>query len=184
MKINYKQLAEEKSKNKNVVEDGLSFDVFLAACFVKCSSQSYGSKIENRIIKEYGFSKIPKKFGEGDLLSSEKTKFPFFNFGLGKKSELKISYLSADDSWNLIQLRPYENFDFYVFLLINPKSQCQFEWFVINKSDINPNNFSMYAIHGTKESNLENKNIEYKITVPKDGDTYTKLKKLNLIKNV
>jgi hypothetical protein len=42
----------------------------------------------------------------------------------------------------------------------------------------------MYAIHGTKESNLENKNIEYKITVPKDGDTYTKLKKLNLIKNV
>ena len=119
MKINYKRLAEERAKSKNIVEGGLPFDDFLAACYVKCTSQSYGPKIERRVIEEYGFTKIPQKMGVGDLLSSEKTKFPLFNFAPGKKSEFKVSYLSADDSWNLIQIRNYENFDYYVFLLID-----------------------------------------------------------------
>lgn len=184
MEINYKLLAEERAKNKNKVEDGLPFDDFLAACYVKCSSQSYGPKIEKRVIEEYGFTKIPQKKGEGDLLTTKKTNFPFFNFDSDKKSELKVSYLSANNSWNLIQLRNYENFDYYVFLLINPKSQCEYEWYILNKKDVNDTNFKMNAIHGTKKSNLENKNIEYKITVSKDSDTHKKLKELNLIKNV
>jgi hypothetical protein len=182
--IDYKQIAENRAKNKNQVEDGLCFDNFLAACYVKCSSQSYGPKIEKRIIDEYGFEKIPSKKGEGDLLSSKITSFPGFNFGEGKKTELKVSYLSSNKSWNLIQIRPYENFDFYVFLLINPYDGCKFEWFILKKEDVNHNNFKMNSIHGTKKSNLENKNIEYKITATIGSDNYNKLKELNLIKNV
>ncbi len=182
--IDYKKLAEDRAKNKNKVEDDLTFDNFLAACYVKCSSQSYGPKIERRVIEEYGFKKIPSKKGEGDLLSSRTTKFPIFNFEEGKKSELKVSYLSSDKSWNLIQIRPYEHFDFYVFLLINPYDECKFEWFILKKEDVNQNNFKMNSIHGTKKSNLENKNIEYKITATIGSDNYNKLKELNLIKNV
>lgn len=184
MIIDYKKMAEERAKDKNKVEDGLTFDNFLAACYVKCSSQSYGPKIEKRIVKEYGFKKIPSKKGEGDLLSTKITNFPIFNFGEGKKLELKVSYLSSDKSWNLIQLRPYETFDFYVFLLINPYDKCEFEWFIIKKEDVNNDNFKMNSIHGTKKSNLENKNIEYKINVVIGGNNYNKLKELNLIKNV
>ena len=182
--IDYKKMAENRAKNKNQVESGLNFDNFLAACYVKCSSQSYGPKIEKRVIEEYGFKKIPSKNGEGDLLSLKKTTFPGFNFGEGKKTELKVSYLSSNESWNLIQIRPYENFDFYVFLLINPYNSCKFEWFAIKKNDVNHDNFKMNAIHGTKKSNLENKNIEYKINVTINGNNYNKLKELNLIKNV
>jgi hypothetical protein len=182
--MDYKKMAENRAKNKNQVESGLSFDNFLAACYVKCSSQSYGPKIEKRIIEEYRFKKIPSKNGEGDLLTSKDTTFPIFNFENGKKSELKVSYLSSDKSWNLIQIRPYENFDFYIFLLINPYDGCKFEWFIIKKTDVNHNNFKMNSIHGTKKSNLENKNIEYKINVTIDSDNYRKLKELNLIKNV
>jgi hypothetical protein len=184
MKINYKELAKEKATNKNKVEEGLIFDDFLAACYVKCSPQSYGPKIEKRVIQEFGFKKIPQKKGEGDLLSSSKNIFPHFDFPDGSKSEFKISFLSADKSWNLIQLRPYENFDFYVFLLVNPYNLCSYEWFVIRKDDINNSNFKLNSIHGTKESNKKNKNIEYKLMVESDSKSYNKLKELNLIKNV
>lgn len=184
MSRDYKKMAQEKAKNKNKVEEGLDFHTFLAACYVMCSSQSYGPKIEKRVIKEYNFKKIPQKKGEGDLLSIETNNFPYFEFPLGSKSELKISYLSSGESWNLIQLRPYETFDYYVFLLIDPYNQCDYEWFVIKKEDINNDNFKLNAIHGTKESNKENKNIEYKLMVEKNSKTYQKLKELNLIKNV
>lgn len=182
--VDYKLLAKEKALNKNQVEDGLNFDDFLAACYVKCSSQSYGPKIEKRIINDLEFKKIPQKKGEGDLEVTEKTQFPLFNFNVGDKSELKISFLSADGSWNLIQLRPYEKFNYYVFLLIDPINNCSYEWFILKKEDVNNSNFKLNAIHGTKESNKENKNIEYKLTVQKNSDTYTKLKKLNLLNNV
>lgn len=182
--IDYKLLAEERAKNKNKVEDGLDFDIFLAACYVKCSSQSYGPKIEKRVLKEFGFKKIPQKDGEGDLLSTEKTKFPFFDFELGKKSEIKISYLSTNKSWNLIQLRPYEKFDYYIFLLIDPYNKCEFEWFILNKDDVNDENFKLNSIHGTKKSNEQNTNIEYKLMVEKNSNSYDKLKELNLIKKI
>jgi hypothetical protein len=42
----------------------------------------------------------------------------------------------------------------------------------------------MNSIHGTKKSNLENKNIEYKINAAIGSNNYNKLKELNLIKNV
>lgn len=184
MKMDYKKLAQERANNKNKVEDGLNFDDFLAACYVMCSSQSYGPKIEKRVIKEYNFKKIPQKKGEGDLLTTDKSNFPHFKFPESSKSELKISFLSSDKSWNLIQLRPYEKFDYYVFLMIDPYKQCDFEWFVLRKEDINNTNFKLNSIHGTKESNKENKNIEYKLTVEKNSKAYNKLKELNLIKNV
>jgi hypothetical protein len=182
--VDYKLLAQEKAMNKNQVEDGLLFDNFLAACYVKCSSQSYGPKIEKRVVNDFNFKKIPQKKGVGDFEFTEKTKFPLFDFKVGDKSELKISFLSADGSWNLIQLRPYEKFNYYIFLLIDPIDNCGYEWFILKKEDVNDLNFKLNAIHGTKESNKENKNIEYKLTVPKNGETYTKLKKLNLLKNV
>ena len=182
--VDYLLLAEQRAKNKNEVENDLDFTNFLGACFVKCSSQSYGPKIEKRIINDFGFGKIPQKNGEGDFKAIEKTKFPFYEFKLGERCELKISFLSSNKSWNLIQLRPYESFEYYVFLLINPLNKCAQEWFVIKKEDINENNFKLNATHGTKKSNKLNKNIEYKLTVDEKGNVLNKLRELNKVKNV
>jgi len=179
--VNYKILAEQRAKNKNQVEDGLTFDNFLAACYVKCTPQSYGPKIEKRIIQDFKFDKIPSRKGEGDLLVTTSTDFSNYNFKENETIELKSSYLSSDGSWNFIQLRPYEKFDYYLFLLIDPLNGCDYEYILLNKEDVNDSNFKLNSIHGTKESNKENKNIEYKLNVPKGSDVYEKLISLNLI---
>lgn len=182
--IEYKKMAEDRARTKNEVENGLNFDTFLAACYVKCSTQSYGPKIEKRVLTEYGFQKIPSKKGQGDLMSTKLTKLSRFDFVDGDRSEFKVSYLSSQMSWNLIQIRPYETFDYYIFLLVNPYDGCKFEWFILRKGDVTEKNFKMNAIHGTKKSNSENKNVEYKIAVKIGDDNYNKLKELNLIENV
>ena len=179
--VNYKILAEQRAKNKNQVEDGLTFDNFLAACYVKCTPQSYGPKIEKRIIQDFKFDKIPSRKGEGDLLVTTSTDFPNYNFKENETIELKSSYLSSDGSWNFIQLRPYEKFDYYLFLLIDPLNGCNYEYILLNKEDVNDSNFKLNSIHGTKESNKENKNIEYKLNVPQGSETYEKLISFSLI---
>jgi len=179
--VNYKLLAEQRAKNKNQVEEGLTFDNFLAACYVKCTPQSYGPKIEKRIIRDFKFYKIPSRKGEGDLLVTTSTKFLNYHFKENETIELKSSYLSSDGSWNFIQLRPHEKFDYYLFLLIDPLNGCDYKFILLNKEDVNDTNFKLNSIHGTKESNKENKNIEYKLNVPQGSETYETLISLNLI---
>ena len=135
----------------------------------------------DEMLSLFDFDKIPSRKGEGDLLVTTSTKFPNYNFKENETIELKSSYLSSDGSWNFIQLRPYEKFDYYLFLLIDPLNGCDYEYILLNKEDVNDSNFKLNSIHGTKESNKENKNIEYKLNVPKGSDVYEKLISLNLI---
>ena len=178
------KLAKEKFEEKNQVDENLKFEDFILECYIKCSPQSYGPKIEKKIIKQFQFEKIKKKLGQGDLEVTQKTEFtPFNNFSIGKKMELKVSFLtSGDSSYNLIQLRPYEVFDFYLFLLIDCENDFELQWFLLNKSDVSEKNFKINAIHGNKESVAQNVNVEYKLNVKKNSEHYNKLVELNLIK--
>lgn len=180
--IDYVKLAKEKAENKNKVDENLEFVQYIAACYTNCSSQSYGAKIEKRIKKDYYFKKIPHKKGEGDFLVPTTINFNSFTFSPGDKIEFKVSYLSYDKSWNLLQIRPYEKFNYYIFLLIDPHENCDYEWFILNKKDVEE--LKMGSCHGTKESNLSNLNIEHKISLKKNDNTYTKLKELKLNKDV
>ena len=67
--------AKEIFKQKNKVDDTLDLDEFVMDCYIKCSSQSYGPKIEKKLIKKFGFKKVKKSLGEGDLEVVENTKF-------------------------------------------------------------------------------------------------------------
>ena len=50
----------EKYKNKNIVDESLPFFHYVLQCYKNCNPQSYGPKIEKRIIKEYNLGKIKK----------------------------------------------------------------------------------------------------------------------------
>lgn len=178
------EIAKEKFKQKNKVEEDLGLQDFIMECYIKCSSQSYGPKIEKKIINEFGFKKIAKNLGQGDLEVTEKTLFPFFkDFEIGKKMELKVSFLTSSDlSYNFIQLRPYEVFDYYLFLTIDCENDFNLNWFLLNKKDLCGENFKLNVIHGTKESSSKNVNVEYKLNAKKNSDHYIKLINLNLIK--
>ena len=176
--------AKEIFKQKNKVDDTLDLDEFVMDCYIKCSSQSYGPKIEKKLIKKFGFKKVKKSLGEGDLEVVEKTKFSLYpNFKVGEKMELKVSFLTSEGaSYNFIQLRPYEVFDYYLFLTIDCEDDFKINWYLLNKKDVVSENFTLNAIHGTKKSVSQNVNVEYKLNVKKNSNHHTKLKELNLIK--
>jgi hypothetical protein len=164
---------------KNEVPEISDFTTFLAACFYMCIPGSYGSKIQNRVMEDYGFKTIDKNLNSGDFKVTEMTKFSLFKFDVGDEIEFKASYLTKDNYWNLLQLRPYQSFKYYMFLLINPFEKCKHEWFVINKNEFKEAFPKLGGCHGTKESNKENKNSDNRLTVNKKA--YEKLKQLNKI---
>ena len=177
--IDWIELAYKKAMEKNEVPEISDFTTFLAACFYMCNPGSYGSKIQNRIMEDYSFKTVDKELNSGDFKVTEMTKFSLFKFDVGDKIEFKVSYLTKDNYWNLLQLRPYQSFKYYVFLLINPFEKCKYEWFIIDKNEFGEVFPKLGGCHGTKESNEENKNKNYRLTVNKK--VYEKLKKINKI---
>ena len=177
--IDWVELAYKKAMEKNEVPEISDFTTFLAACFYMCTPGSYGSKIQNRVMEDYGFKTIDQNRNLGDLEVTETTNFPLFKFDVGDEIEFKASYLTKDNYWNLLQLRPYQSFKYYMFLLINPFEKCKHEWFVINKNEFKEAFPKLGGCHGTKESNKENKNSDNRLTVNKKA--YEKLKQLNKI---
>jgi hypothetical protein len=184
MKDDLLRVAKEIFRQKNKVNDSLDLDEFVMDCYVKCSSQSYGPKIEKKLIKKFGFKKVKKNLGQGDLEIVENTKFSLYpNFKIGEKMELKVSFLTSETAcYNFIQLRPYEVFDYYLFLTIDCEDDFKINWYLLNKKDVVSKNFKLNAIHGTKESVSQNVNIEYKLNVKKNSNHHNKLIELNLIK--
>lgn len=177
--IDWIELAYKKAMEKNEVPEISDFTTFLAACFYMCTPGSYGSKIQNRVMEDYGFETIDQNLNLGDLEVTETTNFPLFKFDVGDEIEFKASFLTKDKTWNLLQLRSYQSFKYYMFLLINPFEKCKHEWFVINKNEFGEAFPKLGGCHGTKESNKENKNSDNRLTVNKKS--YEKLKQLNKI---
>lgn len=177
--IDWIKLAYERAIEKNNVPENLDFTNFVAACFCMCTPGSYGSKIQNRVMQDYGFETIDKSLNSGDFKVTDTTNFPIFKFDLGDEIEFKASFLTKGKTWNLLQLRPYQSFKYYMFLLIDPFDECKYEWFVIDKEEFKEAFPKLGGCHGTKESNKENKNPEKRLTVNKKA--YQKLKQLNKI---
>lgn len=179
----------EKYSNKNIVHNNLPFFDYVLECYDKCIPQSYGPKIEKRIIKEYNLGSIKKSESRGDFYVKEDSivSTTFKNiFKPNDSSEIKVSFLSGlgnSASFNFIQLRPYEIFDFYTFVTIDfdlINRDIILEWYLLRK-DVIHSEFNIHLIHGGKESNKENKNKEYKLHVVKNSEQHKKLKELNLI---
>lgn len=179
----------EKYKNKNIVDDNLVFFDYVLECYDKCVPQSYGPKIEKRIIKEYNLGTIKKSESRGDFYVKENSivSSTFKNILKPEDtSEIKISFLSGfgkSASFNFIQLRPYESFNYYTFVTVDfdlTKKDVILEWYLLEK-DVVHNEFNIHLIHGGEETNRENKNKEYKLHIVKNSEQHKKLKELNLL---
>lgn len=186
-----KMLCLQKYEDGNVVDNKLPFFNFVLLCYYKCLPQSYGSKIETRIIEEYIFSSIKKSESNGDFYVNENSiiSTTFKNkLIVNDSSEIKVSFLSKDGkspSFNFIQLRPHESFGYYTFLTIDfdlMKRDVTLEWFLLEK-DVIHNEFDIHLIHGGKKTNEENKNKEYKLNIVKNSEQHMKLRELNLLKD-
>ena len=155
----FNSLVAEMHKNKE-----FGFNMPLKE-FIKHMSllnpQSYGSRIENRIIRDSQNKKVPSAIGRGDMVSEG-----------GSYYEIKNSIITeANNSLNIVQvrlwqkvdyylciaydLRDLENFKSYIFLLTHEemKEQCKYQ---------------ANAAHGTGKANKNNENVEMRFSIPID----------------
>lgn len=180
--------AKKKFNNKNQVDESLPFLHYCVECFNNCSPSSYGSKIQNRIKRDYKFENLTTTANQGDSIVTPDSiidKFPCLK--VGDRFELKSSYLykgDYSDSYNFMQLRPFQEFEYYVLLAIDidyNEKDVNLEWYVLNKSDVNSDNFKLYSSHGTEEIIKQNTNVEYKLHIVKNSIYHQRLKELNLL---
>ena len=156
-------------KRKNFIEND-NFRYFIIDCYINLTPQSYGGKINKRIIKEINALSVSPRLDKGDCITKN-----------GKFIEIKASFLSTTETWNFIQIRPHQKIDYYIFLIIDNINSFTEKLIIIDENDITK--FKLHSIHGTKTSNVDNKNIEYKITIRRDSDEYRLLLNTNLLKD-
>ena len=138
----------------------INWDEFVLLCYNTRTPQSYGALIEKRIIKNNGFRKLKSELNIGDAEEN----------GLNK--EIKIS-ISADDdqpTFNIVQIRPHADISSYLFWFIEIDKNCM----ILNHTYEVPKEDMMKipgigGAHGTKISNVNQKNVEYRVTVKKNS---------------
>lgn len=164
-KMDYLKLANEKYYGGNDVNYELSFNDFICDCYVRLKPCSYGSRIQTKILNEIGCESISPSLNIGD-------------FSVGSKTiEIKVSFLSQSNAYNITHLRMWQKFNYYLFCFIDCSNGFTPEFYLIDKYVLNK--IKMTPMNGTKESNSENTNIELRATIKKDGDFHKLFKKEN-----
>lgn len=150
----------QKIKNRNQEIEYEDSGDFIRDCFLNKTPQSYGPNIQKRIIIKNGMIKR-KHSADGDIIDTD-----------NRIKEIKAS-ISCEGRFNIVQIRPHQ--DFYSYLLfffeIIEDGEVNKHIFEIPKNDI----MSFHGIggaHGTKESNTNNKNVEYRVTINKNDDNW------------
>jgi len=128
------------------------WEKFLMIMSAYFNPQSYGARIEARLIKELELEKVPAKADRGDG--------KFKNLYI----EIKISFIDINGHFNLLQIRPHQKLNAYLIVLV-PKNLDPIV-LIIPSEDMH----RIVARHGTtchgcKNSTKVNKNIEWRITI-------------------
>jgi len=120
------------------------------------SPKSYGTKIQNRVIIRNNFNKVSQKDDKGD--------FEINN----EYYELKTSVITVTNKTaNISGLRKYQNINGYYILLIDASDYNRPQTYIykLSKKEMNNEMKTMKAcpLNGTKQANINNKNIPYRI---------------------
>lgn len=152
--------------NKNI---DLSLDLidYICECYVKLNPCSYGTRIENKIKNILKVKSVKKKENKGDFKYGD-------NYG-----EIKVTFLSQTNTYNITHIRLYQNFDTYLFCFIDCENNFTPNFYLIPKNVMN--RLPLTSMNGTEESNMGNKNIDQRITIKKDSKEHKLISRNNLL---
>lgn len=131
--------------------------------FLFFTPQSYGTKIEKRIIRDFNLEKVPASLDKGDFKTKNE-----------KYGEVKTSFLDSEGKFHFVQIRPYQDNDYYLLVSILPKEDFKIMYFVIQKhelekflEDVKANN-----CHGVLKNMDDEGHIEYRFSIAYDSDLF------------
>lgn len=187
MKNIFEQAKEKGEKSKSDYSN-MPFKEMLAHLYVNESSQSWSTTIQTRVIEIFKLTEVAAKIGRGDFKVTIEDGIVIVNYRVSKEKygEFKVSFCSTKKKWNLVQLRPHEEFDYYLFLLVDLSEHCKYEWFLIEKEAFHSHkDIKLNLAHGNKKNQQSNEMPEYRISFTKyckNPKVYNALVSLNLIK--
>ena len=144
---------ESLSKNKGNdhvnVKDMYSF--IKGCCLL--TPQSYGPRIEKRIIKDLGIG-FRKSKGDGDI-----------EYKNSKIIEVKSSIIGGTNTkMNVVQIRPFEEIDYYICAAFDVRSYSHLDQhiFLLTKKEMKRecDLIKTSSAHGSKKYSKQNKNVE------------------------
>ena len=128
--------------------------------FIKAMSllnpQSYGARIEKRIMHDVEAQKVKASEGKGDIKLN------------GKNIEVKISLLTpVNHSLNMVQIRLFHEVDFYLCIGYDIRDIKDYKKYVflLTHDQMEKECERAHAAHGTKSVNEINKNVELRLQV-------------------
>jgi hypothetical protein len=136
-------------------------------CMLLLTPQTYGTRIANRLKKELNLSG-PKDLDSGDLTHKNKS------------GEIKVSLItSSNDGMNLVQIRPWQDNDHYIFYCADIRTDhIEHDFFYLNKKDMERQGNLFQSAHGTKLSVSRNTDNEKSIRIKYNSDQYKSWVKL------
>lgn len=144
-----------ENKNKNL-KDIPFCDIITMSGAGVFTPQKRTSFLEDKMISLFSWRKVKAKENKGDYIDSN-----------GKFFELKCSATNESQTINILQIRPWQNVDYYRIIFFDLDDSTKSKSYVLTKEEmLNEVSQIGCAIHGTKESNKDNQNIEYAIHLP------------------
>jgi len=119
--------------------------------------QSYGSRIQGRLIKELGFKPIKATKNSGDCIDT-----------FGDEWEIKASIITkSNNRLNMVQIRPWQDVGYICVAFDTRVEPSEIEVYRLDGNQMKEECEKLKAssAHGTKTANENNKNIELRIDI-------------------
>jgi hypothetical protein len=167
MKKTKLELAKMKFIKKKDIDENQDLIDYILDCYTILNPSSYGARIEKYIGKLLNLTRVSSRLGTGDF----KYKDTFCEF--------KVTYLGQDLSYNITHIRQWQKFKYYMIMFIDCENDFTPEFYFIPKNIINK--FKLGNMVGTKETNIDNHNVDLRTTVKKGSNEHKLLTKHNLL---
>jgi hypothetical protein len=127
--------------------------------------QSYGCRVQDRVIKQLGFKHIGSKKDSGDCEDS-----------FGDRWEIKCSIINtSNDCLNLVQIRPWQDIKGYIVVVFDTRidpTEIQVYRLDINQMKKECELCNASSAHGTKKANVNNINVELRFSIKINKEDY------------